>query len=149
MADSKWHTLKPTSDLRLLIYGFGALLLARGPWAAVILVLWSTLLATCYPAEAQQPPKSPRIGFLTAGSPSTIAARIDALREGLRELGYVEGKNILIEWRFAEGNPDRLPALMTELVRLNVDVIVSAGAAVTRPGQRSDKNDPDHHGSRY
>ena len=98
----------------------------------MILVLWSTLLATCYPAQAQQPPKSPRIGFLTAGSPSTIAARIDALREGLRELGYVEEKNILIEWRFAEGNPDRLPALMTELVRLNVDVIVSAGAAVTR-----------------
>jgi putative ABC transport system substrate-binding protein len=141
-ADSKCHTRKPISDLRLLFYGFGALFLARGPWAAVILVLWSTLLATIYPAEAQQPPKSPRIGFLTAGSPSTIAARIDALREGLRELGYVEGKNILIEWRFAEGNPDRLPALMTELVRLNVDVIVSAGAAVTRPAKEATRTIP-------
>ena len=55
-------------------------------------------------AETQQPAKLPRIGFLTAGFPSTIAARINALRHGLRELGYFEDKNIVIEWRFAEGN---------------------------------------------
>ena len=103
----------------------------------IVCLLLSVLLFTVSPAQAQQPPKSPRIGFLSAGSPSTIAARIDALREGLRELGYVEGKNILIEWRFAEGKPDRLPALMTELVRLNVDVIVSAGGQHTRPAKEA------------
>jgi putative tryptophan/tyrosine transport system substrate-binding protein len=84
------------------------------------------------PAEAQQPKKVPRIGFLSAASPSTISARIDAFRQGLRELGYLEGKNIFIEWRFAEGKLDRLPALATELVRLKVEVIVTAGPTNTR-----------------
>ena len=76
-------------------------------------------------AEAQQPTKVPRIGYLTAASPSAFAARIEAFRQGLRELGYVEGKNIVIEWRYAEGKLDRLPALAAELVRLKVDVIVT------------------------
>ncbi len=66
-------------------------------------------------AEAQQPKKVPRIGYLGASSPSTIPARIEAFRQGLRELGYVEGKNIVIEWRYAEGKFDRLPALAAEL----------------------------------
>src|SRR4030095_14781527 len=82
-------------------------------------------------ALAQQPKKLPRVGFLTAGSSTTIAARIEALRQGLRELGYIEDKNVVIEWRFAEGKVDRLPALVAELVHLKVDVILSAGAAVT------------------
>ena len=81
--------------------------------------------------QAQQPAKVPRIGFVTAGSSSTIAARIEALRQGLRDLGYVEDKNIIIEWRFAEGKVDRLSGLVAELVRLKVDVLLSAGAAVT------------------
>jgi putative ABC transport system substrate-binding protein len=85
------------------------------------------LLAFGVIAEAQQPKKVPRIGFLSATSPSAIAARVEAFRRGLRELGYVEGKNIVIEWQYAEGKPDRLPALAAELVRLKVDVIVSAG----------------------
>ena len=71
--------------------------------------LSALLFALCCPAEAQQPTKIPRIGFLAAASRSTIAARIEAFRQGLRELGYVEGKNIVIEWRSAEGKPDRLP----------------------------------------
>ena len=67
MADSKWHTLKPTSDLRLLIYGFGALLLARGPWAAVILVLWSTLLATLLSRRGTAAAKIPSDRLLDCG----------------------------------------------------------------------------------
>jgi putative ABC transport system substrate-binding protein len=83
-------------------------------------------------ADAQQPTKIARIGFLGVTSPSTIAARVEAFRQGLRELGYVEGKNIIIEWQWAEGRFDRLPALAAELVRLKVDVIVTGGPADTR-----------------
>ena len=84
-------------------------------------------------AKAQQPTKVLRIGFLSAVSPSTISARTEAFRQGLRELGYIEGKNIAIESRYAEGKLDRLSELAAELVRLKVDVIVSAGPTVTRP----------------
>jgi ABC-type uncharacterized transport system substrate-binding protein len=80
------------------------------------------LYALCFSAVAQQPKKVSRIGYLGASSPSTIPARIEAFRQGLHELGYVEGKNIVIEWRYAEGKFDRLPALAAELVRLKVDV---------------------------
>jgi len=82
-------------------------------------------------AHAQERAKAPRIGYLTATSLSAIAARTEAFRQGLRELGYVEGKNIVIEQRHAEGKLDRLPALATELVRLNVNIIVSAGPGDT------------------
>ena len=78
-------------------------------------------------ADAQQPTKIPRISYLTGNSPSTNPARIEALRQGLRELGYMKGKNIIIEWRYAEGKADRLPALAAELVRLKVEVIVTTG----------------------
>jgi len=67
---------------------------------------------------AQQPKKVPRIGFLAALSLSAVSARIEAFRQGLRELGYVEGKNIVIEWRYAEGKPERMRELAAELVRL-------------------------------
>src|SRR6266481_5223284 len=90
------------------------------------------LLALGVIAEAQQPTKIPRIGYLGFGSPSTIPTRIEAFRQGLRELGYVEGKNIFIEWRSAEGNADRLPSLAAELVRLKVDIIVTNGPYSTR-----------------
>ena len=70
---------------------------------------------------------------LSAPPLSVSAARIEAFRQRLRELGYVEGNNILIEWRSAEGKSDRLPALVAELVQLNADVIVTAGPSVTRP----------------
>ena len=79
--------------------------------------------------EAQQPGRVPRIGFLSASSRSVYSRRIEAFSQGLRELGYVEGKNIVIEWRYAEGALDRLPELATELVRLKVDIIVAAGSA--------------------
>ena len=86
---------------------------------------------------AQQPTNVPRIGYLSAPSLSASAARIEAFRQGLRELGYVEGKNIVIEWRSAEGKSDRLPALAAELVRLKVDLIVTGGAAATRAAKEA------------
>ena len=88
-------------------------------------------------ADAQQPAKVPRIGYLTAVSFSAVAANIEAFRQGLRELGYVEGRNIIIEYRAAEGKLDRLPALAAELVRLKVDLIVSGGPTVTRPAKEA------------
>ena len=94
------------------------------------------LLAPCSAVEAQQSTKVPRIGYLNAVSPSTGSDRIEALRQGLRELGYVEGKNIVIEYRYAEGKLDRLPALAAELVRLKVDVIVTAGPTQPVPPRK-------------
>lgn len=110
-------------------------------WSIIILVcglLWAPLTAV----EAQQPPKVPRIGFLSAASPSSVSARYEAFRQGLRELGYVEGKNIVIESRYAEGRVDRLSGLAAELLRLKVDVIVSAGPAVTRPTKEATSTIP-------
>jgi len=88
------------------------------------------LLALSFEAEAQQAKKVPRIGFLTT-SPSIFPGRVEAFRQGLRELGYVEGRNIVIEWRYAAGRRDRLPALADEVVRLKVDIIVSGGPTIT------------------
>ena len=82
-------------------------------------------------AEAQQPAKIPRIGILIAPSASSFSARVEALRRRLRELGYVEGKNIVIEYRYAEGKVERIPDLAAELVRLKVDVIVTSGGERT------------------
>ena len=95
------------------------------------------LLALGVIAEAQQPTKIPRIGFLGAASLYAIAARIEAFRQGLRELGYVEGKNIIIEYRYAEGKYDRLPALAAELVRLKVDIIISGSEPATRAAKEA------------
>jgi len=89
-------------------------------------LLTTILLTTSSSAEAQQAKKVPRIGYL-AGDPQ--APSHEAFRQGLRDLGYIEGQSILIEWRFAEDKPDRFPQLATELVRLKVDVIVAANAA--------------------
>jgi putative ABC transport system substrate-binding protein len=101
------------------------------------LVLGAVLLALRCPTEAQQAEKVPRIGYLSGSPPSAIAEQNEAFRQGLRELGYMEGKNIVIEWRSAEGKSDRLPALATELVHLKVDVIVTAGPLVTRAAKEA------------
>ena len=95
-------------------------------------LLATVLLATVSTAQAQQPAKIPRIGYLTQASASAVAARIEAFRRGLRELGYIEGKNIVVEWRAADGNLDRLNELVGELVRVKVDVFVSSGPTITR-----------------
>src|SRR6266576_2215473 len=102
-----------------------------------VLALCATLFAFCSLASAQQLGKIPRIGYLAGASPSSNAARAEAFRQGLRELGYVEGKNIIIEWRFAEEKLDRLPALAAELVRLKVAVIVTAGPIPTRSAKEA------------
>src|SRR5215470_17003128 len=102
----------------------------------LVYVLPVLILATIHLAEAQQQPtKIPRIGYLMGRSPDPV--RSEALRQGLRELGYVEGKTIVIEWRSAEGKPDRLPTLAAELVRLKVDVIVTGGETMTRPAKEA------------
>ena len=102
-----------------------------------IFLLTILALASVHLAEAQQPKKVPRIGYLTAATLSSAAARVEAFRQGLRELVYVEGKNIVIEWRYAEGKPDRERLVAAELVRLKVDVIVTAGATNTRAAKEA------------
>jgi putative ABC transport system substrate-binding protein len=94
-----------------------------------LVALGAVLFALCLPAEAQQRTKIPRIGYLGSVSKSD---RTETFRQGLRELGYLEGKNIFIEWRHHERNIDRLPALATELVRLKVEIIITAGAPAAR-----------------
>jgi putative ABC transport system substrate-binding protein len=101
--------------------------------------LWlmaAIFLATVSSAEAQQPAKIPRIGcLLIAASPNP--ARREAFRQGLRELGYVEGKNIIVEYRYAEGKLDRISVLAAELVRLKVDIIVTTGPTGTRAAKEA------------
>jgi len=93
--------------------------------AGIIILLTMALLAAPLAAEAQAPAKVPRIGFLTARSPTDLPHHLEAFRQGLRELGYVEGQTIAIEYRFGEGRPERLPGLAAELVGLKVDLIVT------------------------
>jgi putative ABC transport system substrate-binding protein len=99
------------------------------------LLLWTItalLLACASNVAAQQGGKIPRIGFQLDASPSTLASRLEAFRQGLRELGYTEGKNIVIEWRSGDSNPEHRRELAAELVRLKLDVLVSPGPSVTR-----------------
>jgi putative ABC transport system substrate-binding protein len=113
-------------------------------------------LTTAPFTQAQQPTKVPRIGYLAAVSISAVAARIEAFRRRLRELGYAEGKNFVLESRYAEGKLDRLPPLAAELVRLKVDIIVTAGGQATRAAKQATTtipivmtNDPDPVGSGF
>src|SRR5262245_10769231 len=87
------------------------------------------LLAVGVMAEAQHPKKVPRMGYLSEVDRATDSARTEAIRLALRELGYIEGQNIAIEYRYAEGKQDRLPELAAELVRLKVDIIMVSGGA--------------------
>jgi putative ABC transport system substrate-binding protein len=106
--------------------------------SAILFTLCAVLLAPSFPVHAQQSPaKVPRIGFLTTGAVATEAPRIEAFRQGLRELGYVEGKNIDIEYRYAEGRSERLPELAEQLVRLKVDLIVAADAFTARAAKKA------------
>ena len=88
------------------------------------------LLAVGVIAEAQQPKKVPRIGYLSSSDAASESNRFEAIRLALRELGYIEGQNIATEYRYAEGKQDRLPGLAAELVRLKVDIIVIAGGTI-------------------
>jgi putative tryptophan/tyrosine transport system substrate-binding protein len=109
----------------------------RKPLISRIFAIFAMLFALCLPAEAQQPTKIPRIGYLSPTSPSVSPTRIEAFRQGLRELGYIESKNIVIEYRYAEGKFDRLPALAAELVSFKVDLIVTTGPTVTRAAKEA------------
>jgi len=102
----------------------------------LLISLGASALAAPLAAFAQQRGKVWRIGFLGAASASGMARRMDALRTGLRDLGYVEGKNLVIEYRWAEGKYERFPELAADLVRLKVDVIVTHG----NPGIIAAKN---------
>jgi len=93
-------------------------------------------------AEAQQPKKVPRIGFLWGSAPDAEKNRLAAFQQGLRDLGYVEGKNILVEYRYAEGKLDRSPSLVAELVQLKVDVIVVTFLPGTRAAKEATKTIP-------
>jgi putative ABC transport system substrate-binding protein len=93
-------------------------------------------------AKAQEATKLPRIGYLAASPPTSSPARTEAFRQGLRELGYTEGKNIQIEYRWAEGKVDRLPHLASELVRLKADAIVSGGNSATESAKKATNTIP-------
>lgn len=108
----------------------------------IVIGLTATFLLAAAIAHAQQPTRIPRIGIVTAQPLAGIAVRHEAFRRGLRELGYVEGKNIVIEHRSAEGKFDRLPALMAEMVRLKVDVILSHGPTTTRAAKQATSTIP-------
>jgi putative tryptophan/tyrosine transport system substrate-binding protein len=107
------------------------------------LTLCAMLFALCLPAEAQQPKKVPRIGYLASAALARGSIPSEAIRRALRELGYIEGQNIAFEYRYAEGKRDRYPVLAAELVRLKVDIIVVAGGvAPVRAAKNATKTIP-------
>ena len=108
----------------------------------ILIWLLATLLLKIPIAGAQQAARVPRIGFLSAVPMSNMSARVEALRQGLRELGYVEGQNIVIEYRFAEGKVDEVSHNAAELVRLKVDAIITAGAVDTRVAKKATSTIP-------
>src|SRR6266508_4323246 len=106
-------------------------------------LLATVLLATVSLATAQQPKKIPRIGYLSQFDPATESTRAEAIRLALGGRGYIEGQSIAIEYRYAEGKPDRYPELAAELVRLKVDIIVAAGAdTLVRAAKNATKTIP-------
>jgi putative tryptophan/tyrosine transport system substrate-binding protein len=118
--------VKPISDLRLLISGLSVLLFSLSS-----------------PAEAQQPKKVFRIGYLSGTDRATDSPRSEGIRRALRELGYIEGQNIVIEYQYAEGKNDRLSELAAELAHLKVDLIVPAGGdPLTRAAMNATKTIP-------
>ena len=107
-----------------------------------LLALGDFLLATGYIAKAQQPTKIPRLGFQSASTPEALSARVGAFQEGLRELRYVEGKSISVEYRYAEGKLDRLDEFAAEFVRSKVDIIVTAAPSPTRAAKKATSTIP-------
>ena len=108
----------------------------------ICLVLAAFVLALGFPANAQQAGKIFRIGFLDASTASGSAVLVDAFRQELSKLGWIEGKNITIEYRFAEQRPERLPELAADLVRLKVDLIVASGAPAPLAAKRATSTIP-------
>ena len=109
------------------------------------ITLWllaTLVLANVSLADAQQPGKVPRIGFYSSGDPSSPDPLVDAFRQELRDLGYIEGKNILVEYRYMEGTVDSIPRLVAELVRLKVDVLVVGPILAIRAAKQATKTIP-------
>jgi putative ABC transport system substrate-binding protein len=106
------------------------------------ILLGALLLALCSSAEAQQAKKIPRIGLLSVTSTATMLARVEAFRQGLRDLGYAEGKNLFIEYRYADGKQERFANLASELVQLKVDLIVTASTAAVLAAQTATSTVP-------
>ena len=106
------------------------------------LAVAALLFAVCFPAEAQQANKTRRVGFLIASSATEQQLRLEAFRQALRELGYVEGKNIALEVRSGEGKADLLPNAAAELVRLKIDAIVTGGVSSTRAAKKATSTVP-------
>src|SRR5215510_5626986 len=105
-----------------------------------VLSLCAMLFALGVSAQAQQPAKIPRVAYLSNARFSEIPYRVEGFRQGLRELGYIEGKNIVVEWR--EGTNDQVPALVAELIRLKVNVIVAAAGSLTRAAKAATSTIP-------
>lgn len=108
----------------------------------ICLALSAMLIAHCFSVDAQQPKQIPRIGFLSLNSLSSTATYANAFRQGLHDLGYVEARNIVIEWRYADGKSDRLAGLMAELIHLKVDVIVTAATAPAQAAKQATSTVP-------
>jgi putative ABC transport system substrate-binding protein len=108
----------------------------------VIVILALGVLVIPLASDAQPPGQVPRIGYLAADTGSLNAPRLEAFRHGLRDLGYTEGKNLTIEYRFAEGKLERLPALAAELVRLKVEVVVAGGTPMLLAAQHATRTVP-------
>jgi putative ABC transport system substrate-binding protein len=106
-------------------------------------LLVTVLLTTAPPAEAQQPTNIPRIGYVSgSGNPKTPGPQVEGFRQGLRDLGYIEEKNILVEYRYVEAGLDRVPDLVTELVQLKVDVLVATFTVAIRAAKQATKTIP-------
>jgi len=111
--------------------------------ARVLSILFvAVLLAVAVIAKAQRPKKIPRIGYLVEGDPTTESTRSKGIQLALRELGYIEGQNIATEYRYAEGRSDRQPELAAELVRLKVDIIVTAGGGIIQAAKNATNTIP-------
>lgn len=117
--------------------------LSRLKRSVPILVLCALLVAFCSPAAAQQPGKIPRIGYISGTGTSTDPGPyVEAFRQGMREIGYIEGKSFTIEYRGAEGKPDRMPSLATELARLKVDILVLPTSSTVLAAKQATKTIP-------
>jgi putative tryptophan/tyrosine transport system substrate-binding protein len=109
----------------------------------ILLALCSLLLAPCSAVQAQQPTKIPRVGYVTStGNSNDPGPSGQAFRQGLQDLGYIEGKNILVEYRYIEGNPDRIPGFIAELLELKVDVLVATSPTAIRAAKQTTKTVP-------
>jgi putative tryptophan/tyrosine transport system substrate-binding protein len=127
----------------LLRTGFGSSIGKSQSKKFLCLALCAVLLALCVSAQAQQPGKIPRIGYVSGtGDANNPGPNIESFRQGLRDLGYVEGKNIVVEYRYAEGKNERLPGLVAEIVKLKVDVVVVIALPAIRAAKKATQTIP-------